>query len=172
MLVGTPDYMSPEQARGKELDPRTDIYSVGVIIYEMLVGQVPFEADSFVRVLAMHMHELPEPPSRAAPGSGIPPQAEAIVLCAMAKDRDQRYASMPAMAAAIASAPGRGTRPTQPLPEASQLPGSGDPGADDLTLPVPRRRRGRRGLWGRWVLLLLGALVLAALLAVAVRLLS
>ncbi len=91
MVCGTPEYMSPEQARGHKLDARSDLYAVGVILYQMLTGRPPFESSSAVEILHKHLHEEPIPPS-AMLGTE-PDPLEAVCLRAMAKDPDQRYAS-------------------------------------------------------------------------------
>jgi serine/threonine protein kinase len=101
MIFGTPEYMSPEQARGDRPDHRVDIYAVGCILYEMLTGDVPFHAETFMGVLTKHMFEAPEPPSRRAPTAGVPMDLEAVVMKALAKDRDQRFQSMKEMAVAL-----------------------------------------------------------------------
>ena len=91
MVCGTPEYMSPEQARGHKLDQRSDLYAVGVILYQMLAGRPPFESSSAVEVLHKHLSEEPVPPSRLL---GTPPSPlEAVCLRAMAKDPAQRYGS-------------------------------------------------------------------------------
>jgi serine/threonine-protein kinase len=106
MIFGTPEYMSPEQARGDRPDHRVDIYAAGCILYEMLTGDVPFHAETFMGVLTKHMFEAPQPPSQRAPQVYIPPGVEAVVLKALAKDRDQRFQSMKEMALALADAVG------------------------------------------------------------------
>jgi len=88
MIVGTPYYMSPEQCRGEELDSRSDIYSMGVILYEMLTGEVPFRAPTPVGVVLKHAHEMPKP-LRALRGE-IPAPVEDVVLRALRKERDER----------------------------------------------------------------------------------
>jgi len=106
MIFGTPEYMSPEQAKGDRPDHRVDIYAAGCILYEMLTGDVPFHAETFMGVLTKHMFEVPEPPSVRAPNAGITPELEVVVLKALAKDRDHRYQTMKEMALAMEEAAG------------------------------------------------------------------
>jgi serine/threonine-protein kinase len=106
MIFGTPEYMSPEQARGDKPDHRVDIYAAGCILYEMLTGDVPFHAETFMGVLTKHMFEAPEPPSRRAPDQPISPELEAVILKALAKDRDQRYQTMKELALGLETALG------------------------------------------------------------------
>jgi eukaryotic-like serine/threonine-protein kinase len=106
MIFGTPEYMSPEQARGDRPDHRVDIYAAGCILYEMLTGDVPFHAETFMGVLTKHMFEAPEPPTVRAPQAGISPELEAVVLKALHKDRDQRFQSMKEMALALEQSAG------------------------------------------------------------------
>ena len=92
MVSGTPAYMSPEQASGERVDHRTDIYSLGVVLYEMLAGRVPFEADSTMSVLYMQIHNAPP----AIPG--ISPDVQAIMNRALMKNPDDRYQTSSEMA--------------------------------------------------------------------------
>jgi serine/threonine-protein kinase len=101
MIFGTPEYMSPEQAQGHRPDHRVDIYAVGVILYEMLTGEVPFKADTFMGILTKHIFEPPKPPSELRPDLGIPADVQAIVLRALAKDKEDRFSSMAEMGSAI-----------------------------------------------------------------------
>ena len=93
LVCGTPEYMSPEQARRYDLDPRTDIYSLGVVMYEGLTGRLPFAAGSALDTVSMHLTELPKPPSERRPDLAIPEVMEQICLRALQKRRDDRFGS-------------------------------------------------------------------------------
>ena len=93
IVYGTPEYLSPEQAQALELDNRTDIYSLGVMLYEMMVGKVPFTSDSPVKILTKHVFEKPIPPSQVAPAGRVSPTMEGIIMRAMAKDPKERFAT-------------------------------------------------------------------------------
>jgi serine/threonine protein kinase len=93
-VMGTPDYMAPEQALGDGVDPRADIYSIGVLTYEMMTGTVPFQSSSVMEVLVMHMRDRPEPPSHRRPDLNLPAELDAFVLRALEKEPDKRQQSM------------------------------------------------------------------------------
>ena len=93
-VFGTPEYMSPEAARGKEVDLRADVYSVGVILYDMMTGRPPFEADAAAEVLAMHINQNPPRPLEVSPNLEITEAAENLVMRAMEKDPDKRHQDM------------------------------------------------------------------------------
>ena len=98
-LLGTPHYMSPEQAGGKPADHRADIYAIGVILFECVTGQRPFIADSLFDLLRMHIEAPPPSPRAARPD--VSPDLESVILTALAKLPDQRFASAQAMSVAL-----------------------------------------------------------------------
>jgi serine/threonine-protein kinase len=93
-VFGTPEYMSPEAARGEDVDQRADVYSLGVILFDMLCGRPPFEAPQSSEVLAMHIHSQAPSPREFAPHREITEQAEGVILKAMQKDPNKRYQDM------------------------------------------------------------------------------
>jgi len=106
-VFGTPEYMAPEQAAGRgDTDGRVDIYALGIITYEMLTGRVPHRGDTMVRTLAMQMLDPIEPPSKIRPDLAIRPAIEAVVMKALAKKREQRYATMADLLADLERAAG------------------------------------------------------------------
>ncbi|MCE9578183.1 MAG: protein kinase [Deltaproteobacteria bacterium] len=124
-VMGTPMYMSPEQAMGrtKEIDHRTDIYALGIIIYQLFAGELPFMADSFGDLMLMHLTQPPPPLAVRRPD--LPPAWGQIIERALAKNRDDRFASMAEFAAAIRAALGGQTlaRPMTPAPGYAAAPG-------------------------------------------------
>jgi serine/threonine protein kinase len=133
-VMGTPEYMSPEQCRGEPIDFRSDIYALGVVNYEIFTGQVPFHGDTPVATIFKHIQDPVPVTGRAA--VRIPPTAVAILVKAMAKDRNGRFETAAQMAQALRQARADGVSPTASLPMASPSPAPPDPD-DPRTGPVP-----------------------------------
>lgn len=125
MIFGTPEYMSPEQAKGEKVDHRVDVYALGIILYELLTGRVPFTADTFMGILTKHMFEPPAAPSTVVPTIEVPEQVEAIILKALQKDREYRFQSMEEMGAAIDKV-GSGSAAVSVVDEIVALPAGGE----------------------------------------------
>jgi serine/threonine-protein kinase len=104
MIFGTPEYMSPEQASGKPLDHRVDVYAMGVILFEMLTGRVPFVGDTFMGILTQHLFEPPPGLHEANDTVRCPPALEEIIYRCLAKEADARFPSMDALVAALVDA--------------------------------------------------------------------
>jgi serine/threonine protein kinase len=109
-MLGTPQYMAPEQIRGEAIDGRTDIYALGCMIYEMVTARLPYEAPTIMAMLSKHLLETPVPPTQRSPELALPPALDQLVLSAMAKNPDERPATMDLfselMAALQATLPG------------------------------------------------------------------
>ena len=101
MIFGTPEYMSPEQAAGKPMDYRVDIYAMGIILYEMFAGTVPFLGETFMGVLTQHMFDSPPSMHETNPNAEFPPGIEPIILRCLQKDPDDRFQSMDELAHAL-----------------------------------------------------------------------
>jgi serine/threonine-protein kinase len=96
-IVGTAQYLSPEQARGGEVDPRSDLYSLGVVLYELLTGKTPFDGETPVEIAMKHLSTTPKPPSKLRPD--VPRELDMVVMRALAKNPDDRYQSADEMEA-------------------------------------------------------------------------
>jgi serine/threonine protein kinase len=150
VIVGTPEYMSPEQGKGEELDIRSDLYSVGVILYQMLTGRLPFQADTPIATVLKHLVEEPKSPSQLIAGVNL--GLEAICLRALKKEREDRFASAREMRTALRNAATLGARaadPAMPPSPGSPLDSSRDAFAanhgDESRAPAHGRRRPRVG---------------------------
>jgi beta-lactam-binding protein with PASTA domain/tRNA A-37 threonylcarbamoyl transferase component Bud32 len=165
-IMGTAQYLSPEQAQGHAVSAQSDIYSVGIILYEMLTGRVPFEGESAVTIALKQVSEQPVPPSQLNPA--VSPGLEAVVMRALAKDPAQRYADADAFIAALQ---GEEVPPTEltavappppPPPRVIEpLPAAAPP------LPPSDEEEG-----SRWWLWLLAILAVTALIVGGVLLLN
>jgi len=154
-IVGTPQYMSPEQARGDKLDVRSDLYSLGVVLYELLTRRAPFDEGTPAEVLHHHVFTHPKAPSELAPN--VDPDLEAICVRALQKDREHRFASAREMRRAFRSIlddPARAVTPP-PAPSLPRLVDAGAPtiSATAVATQVKPARRSRIV----WVLPMLGA---------------
>jgi serine/threonine-protein kinase len=171
-IVGTAQYLSPEQARGAAVDQRSDLYSIGVVLYEMLTGSVPFTGESPVEIAMKHLSDTPRPPSAIRPE--IPPDLDMVVLRALAKNPDDRFQTAEEMDAELAHIADGGSV-TAITADAATAVLSGTSLANAPTaIASPRRERRpstyryqeppprRRTIWP-WLLAILG--LVAALLA-------
>jgi serine/threonine-protein kinase len=160
MMIGTPQYMSPEQAKGEEVDERTDIYSLGVVLFEMLTGRVPFSADTPYAVIHDHIYTPLPLPTTIKPD--IFPALERMVLKALAKEQDDRYQKVTELVLAFEDAVVEAASGVAPAPEEEKV-------AEPATVPstvveakpsAPEARPSRR----RW--LIIGGAAAALLLLV------
>ncbi len=170
IVFGTPHYMSPEQAAGDDLDQRVDIYALGVVMYEMFTGRVPFEADSFMGVLTKHMYMQPVPPSQVLASSTLG-ELETVALCCLEKDPAKRFPTMAALVEAldqIRDAWSANGSPRASAPEAGarfslsqrQLPVDFEPVTQGFEVVQPARR------WPTWVSVALAVSLLMVTTAV------
>jgi serine/threonine-protein kinase len=157
-VMGTATYFSPEQAQGFSVDGRTDVYALGIVLYEMVTGVAPFQAESPVAVAMKHVRELPVPPSQYVPD--LPMDLERIILAAMAKNVNARYQSAEAMREdLIRFERGRPvTAAYTPLGDVAAAAPAGE--ATQMWQPQKKRR------WGGIVAVVVGFGILAAALIV------
>ncbi len=178
-VIGTAQYLSPEQARGESVDARSDVYAAGCVLFELLVGHPPFVGDSPVSVAYQHVREDPKAPSDI--NHEISPDVDAIVLKALAKNPLNRYQSAQEMRAdALRAVAGRPVMATPVMSEAETMAYQGPPqrqwqpqGATTMQRPVPGGpppRQDRRSTWMWASLAALGVLVVVVLgVALAMR---
>ena len=169
MVLGTPPYMSFEQASGMrsdELDARSDVYSLGVVVYEMLTGSTPFHSDTPVGYLRMHMQEDPPPFRTVKPDLPALPQLESVVMKALTKDRNQRYGSVLEFAQEFAKAAAIDSQPAPPERGSLTKRSTLVPAQASATERQSRVQPGRvnvkeKSRWSRWALWVVAAVALA-----------
>ena len=132
-VVGTAQYLSPEQAHGDPVDARSDIYSTGCVLFELLTGQPPFKGDSAVAVAYQHVSEIPPKPSSIT--SDVPDSIDRVVLKALAKNRDDRYSSAEEMRADLNRA-ARGALVMAPETDSWQAPATQVMSPATMTMPA------------------------------------
>ena len=166
-VFGTPHYMSPEQAAGSPVDHRGDIYSFGVILYELASGRLPFDADNFMGILTQHMYKAPVPIRALVPEpQGVPPGLEAIILKCLSKRPEHRYQSMQELIVEFDKLSAGGV--PDAVPEMMSRSGGFNVPVDyfkkaHMPQPVPAMPSGHRGSGSRWPLYAGLAGVLAAI---------
>jgi beta-lactam-binding protein with PASTA domain/predicted Ser/Thr protein kinase len=141
-IVGTAQYLSPEQARGEAVDQRSDLYSVGVVLYEMLTGHVPFTGDTPVEIAMKHLSEAPRPPSTMRPD--VSPDLDMIVLRALAKNPDDRFQSAEEMDAELARVAGGGSVTAETADAATAVLSGMTMATAPTAIAPPRRPPGAR----------------------------
>jgi serine/threonine-protein kinase len=162
-VMGTAQYLSPEQAQGKETTARSDIYSIGVILYEALTGRVPFEGDSAVAVALKQVSEQPRRPSAVNPQ--VPPALDAVVMRALAKDPDARFNDADAFLKALDAAE---RAPDTPRPEDTAAFAAVTPeGEHLLDEDEDYEYEQRRRIPWKWIIFALLAVAVAGLVAFA-----
>jgi serine/threonine protein kinase len=132
LLVGTLRYMAPEQIQGQEVDRRTDVYALGIVLYEMLTGRTPFEGGSDYAVLRAQIEDIPAPPGASVPG--LPGWIDQAVLKALAKDPAERFQTVSELHAFLAQHAGLSLPPTHVL-SAAPAPARPAPSGSDMTRP-------------------------------------
>src|SRR5256714_1236098 len=135
-IIGTAQYLSPEQAKGAPVDQRSDVYSVGIVLYEMLTGQVPFTGDTPLEIAMKHLSEVPVPPSELR--DEVPEDIDMVTLRALAKDPEDRYQTAEEMDADLARIQ-RGLAVSSETTDAATavLGGAGISGAPTIIAPRP-----------------------------------
>jgi serine/threonine protein kinase len=167
LVCGTPEYMSPEQARGEPLDGRTDLYSTAVILYHMVTGDIPFRAGTPIGIVSRHLSEAPAVPSTRRPDPGIPPDLDDLILRGLAKSRDLRPASAEVFREELENiGTGRVGRKTlssqKTVPATPAVIGMGPTTQIPVTVSGGRRARGGRSGRVLAIALSLGAMAAAA----------
>jgi eukaryotic-like serine/threonine-protein kinase len=175
-VIGTAQYLSPEQARGEKVDTRSDVYSLGCVLYEILTGQPPFVGDSPVAVAYQHVREDPVPPSQRH--ADISPELDAVVLKSLAKNPDNRYQTAAEMRTDLVRVHS-GEQPDAPkvFTDAERSSWLSTPSTHDRTEPIdPQARRQpvnadreRRGSVARWLIAVAALAVLTVIVTVGIN---
>jgi serine/threonine-protein kinase len=175
-VIGTAQYLSPEQARGEKVDARSDVYSLGCVLYELLTGEPPFVGDSPVAVAYQHVREDPIPPSQRH--AGISPELDAVVLKALTKNPDNRYQTAAEMRADLIRVHS-GEAPEAPkvftdAERTSMLTAPMPSGRNQPTEHIPAQRRGyaepsRRNSVRLWVTIVAILAVLTVVVTIAIN---
>jgi serine/threonine-protein kinase len=143
-ILGTANYMAPEQATGGDVDPSADVYSVGVLTYEVCTGTLPFQGENTFATMLQHVEAAPEPPSRRRPELGLPPELDALVMAALAKNPAARPSMVRLRTGLEALLVGKPSVPPCPrragFPSASGVAGAGSwaPGRGCCSRPESR----------------------------------
>src|SRR5438067_1714370 len=160
MVLGTVHYVAPEQAQGRPVGPQSDVYAAGIVLYEMLTGTLPFDAENPLAVAMQQINQAPTRPTRL--NAAIPRSVEAIVLQALAKNPADRFASMAEVKAAVDAARSSAAQPTRVAARAvavmptTQMRSSAPPGvirsgaratAQATAREAPARSTVQRALW-------------------------
>ncbi len=169
VLLGSPNYMAPEQLSKRALDPRTDLFAFGIVLYRMLTGRLPFEGDSFAAIAQAVLTE--DPPSPETVRAGLDPAVARVVMRCLSKDPEKRFPNAESLQGALS--PGSMVTPTRVSPRQIAVNGSTETQLDapvrlrsgEQTIPKRRLQPvGRRVFWA-------GAAVLVALAGIALALL-
>jgi len=161
-VMGTAQYLSPEQARGEIVDARSDLYSTGVLLFELLTGRPPFTGESPVAIAYQHVSEMPTPPSQI--DNGVSPEIDIVVLHALSKRPEDRYQSAAEFRAdvmrAIAGAPATAAVPSITVDHTQQMPAVAAAGANrDYSEYREQRAPRRKGFWALAVIAIILAIV-------------
>ena len=174
-VIGTAQYLSPEQARGEQVDARSDVYSLGCVLYEILTGEPPFIGDSPVAVAYQHVREDPVPPSHKRPG--LSAELDAVVLKALAKNPDNRYQTAAEMRADLVRVHS-GEKPEAPkvltaAERTAMMTSRSGPRTDPTGSAMPAAYtyggRGRGGSVGRWLIAAAILSILTVVVTVAIN---
>jgi serine/threonine protein kinase len=161
MVFGTPHYMSPEQAAGEVVDHRADIYALGIVMYEMFTGKVPFESDSYMGVLTKHMYMVPAPPSELSPQMRSLGALEDVILRCLQKRPEARFENLAVLLDEL------DRRLPSGAGDASRSKANASLLADQLELPAPSETTNGRRVFPHWPALAIALAFVAGLAVVS-----